>query len=714
MKKLYASVLSALLLTTVNVLKAQQEWCASATIAQRKAQSSAHMAQRFDNFINMLQDYEQRGNRDVNAGDVVYVPVVFHIVHNGDAVGAGENIGEAQILSQIDALNRDFNFMDPDIANVPEPFRDLVADCKIQFCLAKFDPSGTPTTGIIRHQFSQTSWNTDSLIDNVLKPATIWDNKRYLNIWSVRMGGTLQSQGVLAYATFPGFSSDDEDGVVARYNTIGTTGGTFMSGYEKGKTVSHEIGHWLGLLHTWGFDAGCGDQGDFISDTPDQDDLNFGCPVFPHFSCNGQPNGDMFMNYMDYTYDGCRNLFTLGQATRMRGILDNQRALIKSSATKCFYNTDAAALNFVFPTDTICSYTFKPLFKLKNAGLSPLTSVKVYFDVDGTNLQIYNWTGNLASQNETWITLPEQNAATTGMHMVNIVLANPNGLAVDENTLNDDITVNFYVYNTSAATALPVSEGFETALLNTNWSLSNPNGDLTWEQNTSVGSYGASASCAFINNRSYVSNPNKKRDALVTDVYDFTGIVKPELSFDVAYARYTDSRVDTFNVYYSLDCGSSWIKAWQQWGADLATAAYDTALFVPTANEWKTVSMPLLNIASQNKVSFKFENVTGWGNALYLDNINIKNNPALSVSDIEKASIKIFPNPAFDVVAIRLPFNHNYTKLELMNNIGQTVYQAPLNDNAAIISTIEYPAGLYFVRVSGNGNTETQKLFITK
>lgn len=714
MKKLKTCVLLALLLMNVNVLKAQQAWCATGTIAQRKAVSSPNMQLQFNNFLNMLQEYETRGNRDIAANDVIYIPVVFHIVHNGDAIGVGENISELQVTSQLDALNRDFNFQDPDIANVPEPFRNLVADCKLQFCLAKYDPSGLPTTGIIRHELAQTSWSSDSMIDNVLKPATIWDNKRYLNIWSVRMGGSLLSDGVLAYATFPGFGPDDEDGVVARYNTIGTAGGNYMTGYEKGKTVSHEVGHWLGLLHTWGFSAGCGDQGDFIADTPDQDDLNFGCPTFPHFSCSGQVNGDMFMNYMDYTYDGCRNLFTLGQAERMRAVLDNQRSVIKQSATKCFFTNDAAAVNFVLPFDTICSLSFKPIFILKNAGLSPLTSSKIYYDIDGVNLQIYNWTGNLASQEETWVTLSEQTLSNTGSHTMHITLANPNGIVVDDDVQNDELSINFYVGTESSSSNLPVFEGFESGLVPTNWSILNPNNDNTWQQNTSVGSYGGSSNCAFINNLIYASNPNKKKDAIVTDVYSFSNITKPELSFDVAYAAYSTTRLDTLNVYYSLDCGSNWIRAWQQAGNELSTAAAVTSLFVPTANEWKTVSVPLLDIAGQNKVSFKFENVTGWGNALYLDNVNIKNNPDLSSAEAVKDLIKVFPNPAFDVVAVRLPFNHTFTKLEILNNIGQTVRSINVLDNAIIVSTVDYAAGLYFIRLSGKGTFQTQKLIITK
>jgi hypothetical protein len=578
--------------------------------------------------------------------------------------------------------------------------------------LAKFDPSGNPTTGIIRHQFAQATWNTDTAIDNTLKPATIWDHNKYLNIWTVNMGGTLLSQGVLAYATLPYFGTANEDGIVSRYNTTGTTGNV-MSGFRKGKTILHEAGHYLGLLHTWGTQAGCGGQGDFISDTPDQYDMNFGCPAFPHVSCTNGPNGDMFMNYMDYTDDDCRNMFTIGQNNQMHSVLNGSRSQLKNASTKCFYSLDGAVASVVFPADTVCTLNFKPIVTIKNEGLTTLVSAKLYYQIDGGAVQIYTWSGSIASQDEEQVTLPEQTVAE-GSHTFDVTISNVNSQSSDNFAGNDSKSSIFFVYNGSVGTNATFAEGFEGSFPATNWTVSNPNLDYTWEKNTFFGAYGQSAGSIVIDNYSYTSNPNKRRDALTTDVYNFTNINNPLLTFDVAYARYDANRSDSLNIYYSLNCGSTWILAFAQGGSDIATAANTTDYFIPTSSQWKTLSVNLSALAGQSNVSFKFENVTGWGNAMYLDNINLSNNSASAINEVKRADVKVFPNPANDLVGIRLPFNHSFKNIQLLNAMGQVVYSQVLNDNAVIISTDELPEGLYFIHLNGDKVSQTEKLLIAR
>jgi hypothetical protein len=716
MKNTYLCLAATWLLLFFNTSStAQNEWCGTMRNVQNQIANNPAMAIAYEQMLTRLQDMNAEENgRSINA-DIVTIPVVFHIVHNGDAVGSGENITEAQILSQIDALNQQFNFMDPGIPTVPVPFQSLVADCAIKFCLAKFDPDGNPTTGIIRHQYTNTTWDSENDIDNTLKPATIWDKNRYLNIWSVRMGGSLQSDGVLAYATFPFFGAADEDGVVARYNVIGTTG-TVMTQYNQGKSVTHEVGHWLGLLHTWGTGAGCGDQGDYISDTPDQDDLNFGCPTFPKVSCAASaPNGDMFMNYMDYTLDDCRTMFSKGQSDRMRSILDGSRASIKNSANSaCYYNLDANVLSVAYPGDSICATSFKPIVTLRNEGVVALNSGKFYFQVDGDVVQIFNWNGNIASQEQLDITLPEQ-FTVGGVHTFDVTFGNVNGQASDNFSANDSKSVSFFVTNGGAGAPVPFIEDFQNSFPTTNWSLVNPNNDITWEKNVSFGGYGQSSSCVWMDNFSFPSNPGKRKDAFVTESYDFSALTHPQLKFDVAYAQFSAARADSLNIYYSLDCGSNWIKIWNQKGANLASVTTNqTVLFTPSSSEWKTVSVPLMNIAGQSKVSFKFENVCGWGNALYIDNINVENNIGLGTGETLKTDIKVFPNPSSNLVALRLPAAHPFNSVRVLNNVGELVYESILSDNSHIFSVANLSAGVYFIHLQGSNATQTEKLIISK
>lgn len=699
---------SALLFSIIFVSAQTSIWCGSTKKLEAQIKNDPQARAQFEAYMYGLQqqDNSSSGSRSSNT---IWIPVVFHIVHNGDAIGTGENITDAQAASQLDAMNTQYNALDPNLVNLPSAFVSLVGTANVKFCLAKFDESGNPTTGIIRHQLTNVTWDSETDIDNTLKPATIWDHTKYLNIWSVRMGGQLSADGVLAYAILPYSMTADNDGIVARYNTIGTTG-SLLSGYNKGKTVTHEAGHWLGLLHTWGLNANCGDYGDFIDDTPDQADLNAVCPSFPHQSCNTL-YGDMFMNYMDYPPDACSNMFSVDQVGRMRSILDGSRASIKTASTQCFYSLDASLLKLILPADTICSLSFNPLVTIKNEGATTIVSGKFYVQLDGGGAQIINWNGNLEPQSQIQVTLPLQ-TVVSGTHAFDITFGDINGTAGDNFMSNNTLsTVVFYAYDGGVGETLPYSEGFETLFPAGNWAVSNPNHDITWVQNSNSGGYAATATSASINNFGYSSLPNfLKKDALITGAFDFTNVPQPELKFDLAYCQFSNTRTDSLNVYYSLDCGSNWIKVWGQRGNQLATSPDQTTAFVPDATQWKTVSIPMLFVSGQSKVSFKFENVSNWGNVMYLDNINLQNNPALAVREINKADVKIYPNPTSGLVAVRLPSTHSFRTMQVFNSIGELMYETVLTDNAVIFSVQHYSCGLYFIHLKGETVSQIEKL----
>ncbi|UOQ72750.1 M43 family zinc metalloprotease [Hymenobacter cellulosilyticus] len=186
-------------------------------------------------------------------------------------------------------------------------FAGLAANTNVQFVLAKRTPTGAATTGIVRKQTKVSSWSTNDAVKSSKRGGDdAWDATKYLNLWVCNLG-----QGLLGYAQFPG-GSPATDGVVVLYSSL--PGGTAKP-YDKGRTATHEVGHWLNLRHIWG-DASCGN--DLVSDTPTQQTANYGCPAFPHVTCNNQ--GDMSMNYMDYTDDACMYMFSTGQASRMNAL----------------------------------------------------------------------------------------------------------------------------------------------------------------------------------------------------------------------------------------------------------------------------------------------------------------------------------------------------------------------------------------------------------
>lgn len=252
---------------------------------------------------------------------IITIPVVVHVVYNTSQ----QNISDGQIQSQIDVLNADYRRTNVDAMMTPSVWTSIAADCEIEFCLATTDPNGNSTNGITRTQTSNTSF---SLQSNDVKSSSAggkdaWPNADYLNMWVCNLSG-----GILGYATPPsGWGGvSQNDGVVIGYRYFGTIG-TAQSPYNKGRTATHEVGHWLNLDHVWGSGFGsCGN--DNVSDTPTQEESNYGCPSFPHNanSCGtSNANGDMFMNYMDYTNDGCMNMFTQGQKTRMIAAINQSR-----------------------------------------------------------------------------------------------------------------------------------------------------------------------------------------------------------------------------------------------------------------------------------------------------------------------------------------------------------------------------------------------------
>lgn len=273
-----------------------------------------------------------------NARNIITIPVVVHVIHAGEAVGTGTNISDAQVYSQIDILNEDFRLLNADSLEIGHPFWVDAADSQIEFCLAQRDDGGFPTNGINRinglAEFGYESWWDIDEFDTEVKPFTQWNPLSYLNIWVMSFDPDGDEATTLGYATFPDEHGLENDGIVVRYEAFGDEGAAGTGGFDAnhlGRTVTHEVGHYFNLLHIWGDDA-CGN--DLVADTPPQEAENIGCPIFPYNnfnSCGSDENGEMHMNYMDYSDDGCMNMFTLGQADRMNAALFGPRESLLNS-----------------------------------------------------------------------------------------------------------------------------------------------------------------------------------------------------------------------------------------------------------------------------------------------------------------------------------------------------------------------------------------------
>ena len=312
----YAAALGLLgLALTTNSASAQapapHRTCASVEVLAAQLAADPGLAQRMA-AINSQAVQFAKNNLATNATAAVTltVPVVVHVLYSTTA----ENISDAQIQSQIDVLNEDYHKLNADYTKTPSAFAGLVADVGIQFVLAKRNPSGLATTGIERKSSTTTSWGTADKIKNTSTGGlNAWNASQYLNLWVGTIGG-----GILGYAQFPGGAAAT-DGVVISPVYFGRTG-TVTSPYNLGRTASHEVGHWLNLNHIWGDDSGACTGTDNVADTPNQGAEHYGTPAFPQVSCSNGPNGDMFMNYMDYVDDNAMFMFSTGQSSRMNAL----------------------------------------------------------------------------------------------------------------------------------------------------------------------------------------------------------------------------------------------------------------------------------------------------------------------------------------------------------------------------------------------------------
>lgn len=337
---------------------------------------------------------------------VITIPVVVHVIHNGENIGVGDNISEAQIQSQINVLNQDFRRLNSGVLFSPAPFRGTSDDPLIQFCLAQQKPNGSPTNGIMRYlkPSEQDYINANTPLElrclnmftiEAFKTTTIWDRNKYLNIWvsdlnqlpPIFQGQPTQEQGcnfesdTLGYAQFPGlsgglfptlFQANLTDGVWIRNDVFGTVG-NLNPNFNLGKTTTHEVGHWLNLKHIWGDENQCALDDDVI-DTPKQTTESTGCNSFPSTdSCSGSFPGIMFMNFMDYSNDNCLSVFTYGQTVRMDAALFNQRLglLTSNGCTPSIMSIDEN--NFdkgikVYPnpfSNQLTIETNEPIFKIE-------------------------------------------------------------------------------------------------------------------------------------------------------------------------------------------------------------------------------------------------------------------------------------------------------------------------------------------------------------
>jgi hypothetical protein len=526
-----------------------------------------------------------------------------------------------------------------------------------------------------------------------------------LNVWVCNLSG-----GLLGYSQFPG-GNPATDGCVI----LDTAIGRISSGppFNYGRTLSHEIGHWLNLRHTWG-DAYCGN--DSVSDTPTQMTATFGPQNCQRITCNNGPIGDAYMDYMDYTDDFYMHMFTQGQVARTNACFNLYRNTIPASNGLDIVTTfpnDAGIATIQSPVMTPCiniTQNFIPQITLTNYGSNTLTSVTINSRIDFNIIKTFQWNGSLAPGASASISLPEDTSTIVGYHIYYCWTSNPNG-TTDGNTINDRRSSSFITKEPN--TYFPFGINFEsTTFPPDNWLADNYDCTLPWERTTTA--FHTGTACAVMQNFEDTSSYLGHIEDLITQPINLTGAATPSLYFWVAYSPLSAMVTDTLEVLISTDCDATFTSIYKRWGSALQTVSPQTTAFVPNPFQWRLDSINLTPFFPSNNAIIIFRNITAHGNNLYLDDINVIQTGTNTIS--YKDTVYFFPNPTNGIINIGCQFKDSeQVEIKVYNVLGQLVYQSIpqiTNDQIIPLDLHQLAIGVYIVQVKTNSSTIVKKVIL--
>lgn len=650
------------------------------------------------NKLKQLSVPDENESAYLRGSAIAVIPVVVHIVLvHPDAVT------NAQVQSQITVLNTDYNAENPDSVKIPQVWKSLFGDMKIQFCLAERTPDGNPTSGIDRVQTTRSVFDVENAASEAKHAATggadAWDPTKYLNIWVCDLGNN-----TLGIGTPPELYPADEDGVVIQYTAFGTVGNV-LPPFDRGRTCTHEIGHYFNLLHPWGDGSGNCSPGDYVDDTPPESAAAYECPSFPDLDdpCSDTYPGIMFMNFMGYANDSCMELFTAGQVKRAQAALVRfHGSLLSSDGCKpvILKDLDAEITHISAPLGKICIGQIAPVVTLRNMGEKTLTSVQFSYGVDQGNLHVFSWTGNLGSLDSVTVNLPGTSVAL-GNHQLLIFTSGPNE-QTDENLKNDTVSGTFHL---DPPATLPFTEGFEgNSFPPPGWDTRNPDNNFTWEK-TATAAHSGSYS-VVMKNLDY--GQNGPIDDLITPVFGPGMSDSAFLSFEVAAAVQSNpmgsnAYWDTLEVLLSRDCGASGTILYKKWGGNLITDSNTvTGEFVPSATQWRRDSINLTPYLKGGNFQIIFRNISNFENNIYLDDINLVTRPTNPI--LEEKKVLVVPNPTSGALSVQfLGVPDDLQAVALYNSIGQLLLIKHTSDinaqNRIEFNLAGEPNDVYFVKI---------------
>jgi PKD repeat protein len=637
------------------------------------------------------------------------IPVVFHVLH----MNGVENITDEQILDALAILNRDYRKQNADTANVHPDFAGMPADIEIEFVLATKAPNGTCFKGITRtyNTISYDGSDGGNQVDAIVAGNDVyqgqWPGNKYMNVFICGEIG-----GAAGYTYNPsGFAANNmTNGIWVLHDYVGSIG---TSSVGTSRTLTHEVGHWLNLSHTWGSNnnpgtaTSCSGNGDQVQDTPTC--IGVSACVLNSNTCSndnaywGFDIRDNVENYMDYSY--CSKMFTQGQRTRMRTALQSTntgRANLWTTA-----NLAAVGANGVL-------YLCKAEFTADKTTIC--NGDEIAFSDDSYNVaNSWTWTVTPATgwsySNGTSAT--SQNPTilfdTPGLYTVQ--------LTASDGTLSDTEIKNNFIHVLNTAASLPFWEGFEnySSLSNIQeWEVFSSSANNAWTIESTTGYSGAK--CAKLMNFGQGASNVDELTSSQIDLSTVPSTGTVTLSFRYAYRKVLTANYEYLKVFISGDCGADWIQRKTIQGNQLSSLTSTTSWKPTSQTDWVTVHMT--NVTSNYftdkfRVLFRFEGEGG--NNIYIDDINLYNggpSNELVTGIVEHSSIshlEMFPNPADDElnVSFDLPNTDDLTisMIDLSGKVIQKhLVKAKEGKNLVMMNTQELAAGMYqLVIASSNG-----------
>ncbi|MBA3898857.1 MAG: T9SS type A sorting domain-containing protein [Bacteroidetes bacterium] len=624
------------------------------------------------------------------------IPVVFHVFHNYGQ----ENISDAQVQDAIRVMNEDFQLKNADTSNVSSAFKSILGNPKIEFRLAQLDPQGECTNGIVRIASTETYEGANYFNNSSTSSLSRWPREKYLNIWVVDKIDNAGSSGgyVAGYTYRPANTSYNLDGIMVLHSHTGSIG---TSASSRSRTLTHEVGHWLALPHTWGnsnnagLASNCSDD-DGIADTPNTIGWFSGCNL-NGVSCNTLDN---VQNYMDYA--SCSIMFTAGQSTVLRAALTSSVA----QRSSLWQNNNLISTGVLNPGN-LC----KADFNTKRTEVCSGQTVS-YEDESYNNPSQWNWAFSGGSPSSSNLQNPSISYLTPGVYNVGLTVTN--SIGSKSTTKNNFITV----LDVNGKPG-PLNESFENFnASNTEWFIKNPDGGATWAL-ANVGSTGTNS--MRINN---FNNPANMEDELISNTLDLTSLNSLNISFNVAYAQKAPSNNDKLSLYVSSDCGENWILRWSRSGSDLSSVSGErTSAFTPTENEWKTftiANVPTSYIKSNFRLKFNF--TSGNGNNIYIDDVKITD-PTVGIEKVSSnlKNLNIYPNPFANEAMVEFSLSQTEpVQMSITDMLGKefimlpssAILQAGVHNFRINKSEMNLSPGIYFLKVISDGKPIVKKLII--